>query len=762
LLYFKIIARVKNRILFREIIMRAMQVNLAAIIIMMILCQISGAAQEKPASPTVSPAVAEVVPLNPQQDLNKDTLLKNSEEQKRVTAANLLLIDTDPNARKVLIDTLGLSNNSAARMAVCRALVQARSSSQSVANIEVFIQPLLGVFSTENADEAKQAAQATLIYSYAEIGQSLENLATDNTKPVTTRLNAIGALQIQPDVRAAIKLLQLVDDTDKQIADRAEKSLLALGIPSGANKEDRSKTINSLIKDGTYKYMQTLLVTRSSEIRQLNTELSSWKTYNLELLNKIYLGYDDTAKGKFLIDNLGNTRPEVKRWALDKVKQWRETNPNLPGDLSSILISLISDADKDVRLKTAELISIIGELNPAPMLLARLKVETNDEVKNQLVDTLGMACYNVLGQAGKIAPEIRTETLDWGSKFLAEQDVKKAQIGVKVITNFLEKDELNPEEVDKYLKLLSERYQQQKDNPTNNLRIELINAMTRLVAQKSDCRTQAGTLFQSVFQAALQDKSNLIREAAVTGLIYKDNVAALKILRQDAFINDPSEVVRGKIIQLAQEIGSREDLTWLVGKTDTASEESKSAWQAILRIFNDLDAVSMQDSVNRLTSTGSQNSLSVEQKIVLLEKYEAKATGENRADMLKSSRERLAELYSNTSKFDKAAEYYNKLSSTAKTPEDSRIFLPRLVEAYLRLPNIQQAMESVKKYLTLNDLDAEDSLVRSIDNYLINPPAGVDPNSVLKSLIAIDVIKSRPKWRRQLETWSSRLGQIRQ
>jgi tetratricopeptide (TPR) repeat protein len=759
MLYFKTFAKAKNCSLFRENVMRAMQVYLAAIILM-VICQSAGAAQDKVTSPAaVNPAGAEVVPLKPQLDLNRDALLKNTDEQRRLTAANLLLIDTDPNARKVLIDTLALTNNSAARIAVCKALIQARASSQQVNNIEVFIQPLLGVFSTENADEAKVVAQVTLIFSYNEIGQLLENLAADTTKPVIARLNVIGALQNQLDVRAAIRLLRLVDDPDRQVADRAEKALISLGLLSaGSSKSDRGKTIERLSEGDTYQYFRDLLSTRLSEISQLNKELSSWKTYNVELLNKIYLGYDDTAKGKFLIDNLGNSRPEVKRWTLDKVKQWRETNPNLPGDLSTALINLLSDADKDVRLKAAELISIMGELNPAQTLLARLKVETDEEVKTQLVDTLGSAYYNVLGQSGKITPEIRAETLDWGSRFLAEQDVKRAQIGVKVITNLLEKDELKSEEVEKYLKLLSERYQQLKDSSTNNLRIEMLNAAARLVTQKSSCRTQSGSLFQPMFQDALKDKTNLVREAAVTGLIYKDNVSALKILRQDAYVNDASEIVRGKIIQLAQEIGGQEDLSWLVIKTGSTSDESKIAWQAILRIINDLDATTLYEWINKLTSIGSQNSLSVEQKITLLEKAEAKATSGNRADMLKTSRERLAELYYSNNKFEKSAEYYKKLLGTAKTPEESKIILPRLVEAYLRWPNMQQAMESVKKYLQINDIDLEDGLVQSIDNYLINPPAGADPNLVIKSLVSIEPLKARPKWKQQLTIWTSRLG----
>jgi HEAT repeat protein len=740
--------------------MKVMRIYLT-VLILSIGCQRAGAIAEKTVSPAPVGKQATDVSLEPQLKINKEVLLNTSDEQMRITAVNLLLNHSDPNARRILIETLNLTNNKSARMAICKSLIQTRSS-KPITKKEDFIQPLLGVLSSEDAEEVKLAAQATLIYQYEEIGQSLESLTADTAKPILTRLNAISALQIQPAPEAAIKLLRLVDDPEKQIAEGAEKALLSLGILAGAgtSKEDRSRIINDILTKGIETYLREKLVTQDSLIGKINADFSSLLKAHLSLLEKTYQGYnDDAVKDKFIIENLGNTWPAVRLWAIEKVSQRRQgsTTPKLPSELGPILINLLSDADKDVRFKTAALLSIMGELNPAQALLARLKVETNEQVKVQLAETLGSACYNALSQPGKLPPEIRAEVLDLGAKFLAEQDIVKAQVGARILRKLLERDGLKSDDVERYLGLLSARYQQLKDNPSISLRGELLNAMAGLVAQTSSCKAQAGVLFEPIFKEALSDKTaDSIRETAVAGLINVNDTAALKILRT-GFINDSSENIRGNIIQLAQKIGGKEDIPWLVEKLG-ASSENQLAWQAILKIFSNFDAATIMAEISKLTVPGSQNTVSAEQKIALYEKAEAKATSENKTDIIKSAREKMAESYYNTNKFDKAVEYYNKLLVTAKTPEDIKPINSRLMDAYLRWPKIDLAVELVKDNLSKSDLDTEDGLIRSIDNYLVEMPSGSDPNLVIKSFVAIEPSQSRPKWQKQIKTWKSRIS----
>jgi len=56
------------------------------------------------------------------------------------------------------------------------------------------------------------------------------------------------------------------------------------------------------------------------------------------------------------------------------------------------------------------------------------------------------------------------------------------------------------------------------------------------------------------------------------------------------------------------------------------------------------------------------------------------------------------------------------------------------------------------------DLDPENAVLVSIDNYLSKPPAGADRNAVLKALNGVKLSGSRPKWQKWLKNWTDRLG----
>ena len=84
-------------------------------------------------SPTTNneEGVSEAIP-DEQIDLNKIVLQTYADESQRILAANLLLFSPNPYARKVLIQTLNLTTNSPARIAVCKALIQTRTTQKEI------------------------------------------------------------------------------------------------------------------------------------------------------------------------------------------------------------------------------------------------------------------------------------------------------------------------------------------------------------------------------------------------------------------------------------------------------------------------------------------------------------------------------------------------------------------------------------------------------------------------------------------------------
>lgn len=751
----KVPAKRENRSLLKVFFMSLKRLFLV-ILMLVIGCQQASVSQEKPAEPANANETAVKVKPDEQLDIMKYLLLTaDANDQMRTKTVNVLLYHENPAARKILIDILGLTNNSAARMAVCRALIQSRTSSQPLENKTDFIQPLLGVFNTDIEAEAQLAADATLIFEdYEIIRESLETLVTDSTRPVKTRLNAIKALKRRPDMVAAIKLIELVDDPDESVSQEAEKALYSIGIPVGESAETRRQSIIEMQRKGPNTFLLSRLINQETQISQIRAELESWKDSHLALLSKTYKNTsDDTVRGKFLVDNLSSPKSAVKLWALEQVVQWiRGTNRNYPKELDQILIGLISDQDKAVRQKTAELLASIRTLNSASELLAQFKIEPDNQVKGQLLNTLGWVCSYALSSSSsfKIPPEIRQQVLDLAAEFLLEEDANKTQIGAQVMRQLLERDSLKPEEVDKKLNLLVERYIKQKEKLDETLRGGLLSVMAGLVAKDSACKAKAETRFEQYFLDALNSKTDFVREAAVDGLGNIDQTKALTTLRKKSFYNDTSSNVRSKLIVFAKNVGGSEDLNWLVEKIGSNSE-SNSAWQAMLRIFNDSDVSILAKWEENLT--GEQSKLSDNQKIDFLKIEELKVIIDKDK---REVREKLSELLYNAGQFDQAADYLGRLLKTAQSPEDEKIISSKILDSYLRWPNLELAADLIKNCLTKGDLEPDDVIIRSIDNYLSNQPDGTDTNAVLTALTNIETSSPRPRWRQKVEDWTNR------
>jgi HEAT repeat protein len=743
-------------VLFRVILMSTKRLYLL-LLLLMVGCQEAGVSAAKPSSPAKkTEAKAE---LSKQLKIYESTLLEGTSEQIRIAAAVEMLFSEDPAAREILLSVLEQSKNSAARMAVCKALIQARSEQRPIINKVDFIQPLLQILSTNVSSEAELVAEALMLFEYEQISDLLENVVTEQSLPVNVRLNAISALKLQPDKRAVIRLIKLLDNPEKQVADAAEKALVSLGITVGKDIESREGTIALLESQNTDDFLRDRVIWLERQMHKSKDELDLWQKRYLSALDDVYSGIKDgTARGSFLAGHLDNSEVNVRLWALDKIYQDRVSstpNPQLPVELEPILVNLISDENRAVRVKTAKLLSLMVELNSAQRLLDQLKVEQDDEVRIELFVALGRACqYAFSANSGiKVAPEVRKQTLEWAEKYLVDRDPNNTQKGADVIRKLLEQEGLASSEVAKYLGLLLARYKQESDG---TLRGELLTAMAGLCAQRSACRDESARLFEPLFEQALDDETALVREAAVDGLVYIDKAQALNILRD--FVNDGNPTIRKKIIELAGEVGSQEDLIWLLGKIGlTAEAESEPAWQAMLEIFKGSDADVLNDWIVKFESQSTKDKLSVEQKISFLEIAEGKAVRENKLQMLKNVRGKLADLYKQTGAYEQAVKYLGILQSEAKDAEERDKILAELLDAYLRWPSLDAATTLVGNCLLEKDLEPNSAIVLAIDNYLSEPPAGTDPNVALKALAEINPPTKRPRWLMQVKTWLGRL-----
>ena len=150
--------------------------------------------------------------LNEQLEINKNALLVGSDEQIRSKAASLMLDSGDPAARGVILDVLGSSENQRARIAVCQAIAASRGK-RVISNSQEFIEPLMSfLVEQKEPSSVRLGAEALQIFDYGQIEQPLLSTIADTSLPIESRLNAVQALRLQPDIRAIVQLIELLDD----------------------------------------------------------------------------------------------------------------------------------------------------------------------------------------------------------------------------------------------------------------------------------------------------------------------------------------------------------------------------------------------------------------------------------------------------------------------------------------------------------------------------------------------------------------------
>ncbi|MBN2272245.1 MAG: HEAT repeat domain-containing protein [Sedimentisphaerales bacterium] len=703
--------------------------------------------------------------LDPQLTLFKGALLdKGSSDQIRINAAAVLLLSDNPLAREILLGALKQAENVAVWDAVCKALIQAGMERGTIGRADDFIEPLLGVMAAESSTTAKLAAEATLIFPYERISEQLDKIINDDSVPLKAKLIVIYALELHPDVGAAVALLRLVDNPQQELADDAKRALLAIGISAGEDAAARKAIIKQLKAGDPTAFLQRRLIRKESLIRSAKAELALWQNRYLTALGEVYAAIaDDTEKAKFLAGHLSGSETVVRLWALERIRQDRvgtRPNPKLPSEVGAVLVALISDSDRNVRLKTAGVLSFMTEVDSAQQLLAQLGNEQDGEVRMELFSALSRACYIAFlpNSKVKIAPEIRKQTLEWAVKYLSDETAQKARKGAEALRMLLEQDGLTDSEADKYFGFLANKYLSLKKDSDGPLRGELLSTMASLCGPQSVRRDLSIKQFGPLFEAALTDKTDSVRESAVDGLAYIDKAAILKRLRKD-FVNDASMIIRKKLINLAAEVGGKEDLPWLAGKVGVNSE-SEPAWQAMLKIFNGADADTLSAWVENIVAETGGIRASDSQRITFLEIAERKAVAENKPQMLQEVRENLAELYKKTGQFELSADYLSRLYETAATAKAKRAILPDLMYVYLRIPEVDLASKLVENCLQEQDLDTNDAVLRSVDDYFAELPAGAEPNGLLDAFGNIQVPRGRPLWQNRLREWMIRFGKV--
>ncbi len=688
-----------------------------------------------------------------QLKINKQALLSGSND-----AAMLLLLDKSPEARAILLELLEQSDDPKAREVICRALAGAAQEKRAVKNKQDFIRPLLGIIlSTSQSGLVESAAQATLIFEYEDISGQLNKIFKNESLPINAKINALAVLKVQPKIEAVLKLLSLLESSDAELANAAAQTLSALSIPVGKDKKTRQQISNEIKRMGTKAFLRYWHIRQQQEeeMLELRKEIDFWQKQHLELLDKYYAGLEEDAKRAFLTEKLGSDKSIIKLWSLKEVsRKLGGTNPKLPLEsMGPILVALISDADRDVRLNTARLMPLIRELDSAEALLKQYISETDDEVRTEVFVALGWSCYygSSADSKFKVSAETKFKTLQIAEQYLVETDVNRSLKGANIIRKLFEQNGFNPIDITRCLSKLSQRYSQSQASS----RGEFLNIMGGLCAQ-SICKVESAQLFKPLFTESMEDETDSVRLSAAEGLIYIDPAQGLGILRN--YTDDKSLAVQKKIIMLAGKVGGVEDLDWLMGKAGKTNG-GRSAWDSMLRIFTDAETGVLKDWVDKLSKSETIEKLSDEQIIAFYEFADRKAEAAKQLEMQRSSKYNLAKLYQKTGGFEQAAKQLGWLWENAETESERGDLFAQQLEVYWSWANLEGVKELISNSLAKGDLDPNGVVAGSIEKNLSEPLGGLDAQVILKMLEEIktsDLI--RGNWKKMLDGWKQRFS----
>ncbi len=642
----------------------------------------------------------------------RGALFSGANEQDRIDAAVELLLRPEKDARVIVLEALGSEDNPEARRAVCMALIKGRAWGKSIRNRKDFMPALFNLLTKGDQDQVKLAAEALLIFEYKEVGSQLCKIARG--EGVTDRrmqLNAIDALKLWPDRAAISELVKLLDDKDNEVASAAE-AVLSEWVPVFSDRAEWKARLRDLQKKKASEIVRDRMVVQEAEIRRLNAARDQWRQLCLAEMDREHSRADETERGRILTERLGHELVDVCLWALDKVSH-RSASTVLPENFDEVLISLVSDEDRRVRLETAKVLYNMSSRNPGKKLLAQIKVEEHEDVRLAIFEALGEACSFAFSEGSKIELDasVRDETLKFAGEYAISSDELKARKGAEVIGKLLRLNGLDSGVLDKYLLILSSRYERAVKE-SRPLAGTILMEMAKLCAQDSKSRVRAIKFFKSAFAKGLKAKDVVVREASIAGLSNIDKKKAFEQSRALSLEVDESAAVRRRVAGLASEVGGQEDLVWLAERSAINGDEGQAAWQAMEKILGRQKAAVVVKWAGKIGAGNGSRQRS------LLEMAERKAEGESQADVLWAVR-------------------------------------GWLVDVYLKEGNIEKVIEIAGKRLReKKDIGADDGIVTKVDAFLKSADGEIR-KTLLTGLKGIDADGEHPNWTNLLQGWEA-------
>ncbi len=297
------------------------------------------------------------------------------------TAAIRLLSQRDDTTKAAVINILR-NGSASAKVGMARGLSEVRWADDS------FIDPLMALLSSHDVASAGAAAQA--LSQYHDNPQVLQELANQaRTERSDIRPVVIPALGAFAKPYAAEKLIEMVDEPDP-IGSTAIDALIEMtGQTDLDHNADKWKQWYAKLQNQNLSDAQFAAEIIRERGEAFESQLADQKTFQgaaSDFLRNDLWNAPAEKRGGILLSYLRSPAPEIRELGAELVYEIRTSIGAPPGTIEEARL-LISDPSPDVRAATAR--ALDGDADSTPQLVAQLARETDDEVRVQLITTLG-------------------------------------------------------------------------------------------------------------------------------------------------------------------------------------------------------------------------------------------------------------------------------------------------------------------------------------------------------------------------------------
>jgi HEAT repeat protein len=511
----------------------------------------------------------------------------------KLEAAELLLVKQYPQAVEALKDFLA-GDNLAARIAVAQAI----SRSNGTAPRSDFIDPLLAMLTGSDAEVRPAAAKALAVYKDDAVVDKLVAIASDRKLDRAVRIDTMAALQSALEKRTVDALVRLLDDRDATIRDAAADALANLTNIKAfrTNRRLAKQWWNRNRDKPPSKWLAELADSLARGKAELEVDNKRLRERLGQALRNLYDAVPEAQQESLLLGFLsdpvayarlaGTTLAEAKIAGGEKISVKLQTR----------IRAMVKDPDPSVRQASVLLVAHQGDAEALGALLAGLKTEEVQGVRQAILTALGHL------KSPEALPAVVAE--------IASNYDSVAGAAALALSRIASAKPLTGDVLSKASSALVRRYKKkgQEDQVAAVAMREAVLTAMGVIRHKS---------FLGVLRSALKDTEATVRLAAVNSLAQAGQTADADSIA--ALVGDSDRGVRVASIATLGKLGGRKHLATILKRTDPEAETDKAvrkqAWEVAMGLLAGADAATLEAEAQRLAGRDD----AINQRIEILE-----------------------------------------------------------------------------------------------------------------------------------------------